>query len=456
MTTVGQKESKVLVEQKLITFYQNFYKKATDTGESVLPSGLDESHRRSLEERVYTTLRDFQNDTLEGQREKLAAGGKSLAGDFIEAAYVLEAEKSVLTFLLLNIDAAILDSQDNIKAFIEASKANPKRDLVKFLQRLLTVKESVYSSSIYDSAARILSAILADFDYADQFVLDSKSMINYLITGHFKSKRMMSDYVTVMCFTNLLMVNGMPHYFLSLNGFEVLQDILERNSKDLQISYYTLLCFWMLSFEEEFKSIACDPKTLLVANILSSLKKVAREKLTRVALKLFRNLSRWEECVALMIDNSLLQFLTIELKKDVKGEKTKENINYLIDILEKNYKIVSSWEKYIKEIKTERLSFGPCHTEKFWKENIKRIEESEFWVVKKLAELLDSKDEVTQAVACYDLGEFSRLHPYARNVLDKENGKNKLMNMVNKDNALVKENALVALQKLMITKWQMV
>ena len=35
-------------------------------------------------------------------------------------------------------------------------------------------------------------------------------------------------------------------------------------------------------------------------------------------------------------------------------------------------------------------------------------------VIKKLIKLLDSDDENTQAVACFDLGEFSRLHPFSK------------------------------------------
>jgi len=52
----------------------------------------------------------------------------------------------------------------------------------------------------------------------------------------------------------------------------------------------------------------------------------------------------------------------------------KENMNFLIDIMEKNYQIFSSYEKFLKEIETEKLTFGPCHTPKFWKEHIKKTE----------------------------------------------------------------------------------
>lgn len=112
--------------------------------------------------------------------------------------------------------------------------------------------------------------------------------------------------------------------------------------------------------------------------------------------------------------------------------------------MERNYKIFSSYEKFLKELETENLSFGPCHTSKFWKEHIKKTENNNFNVIEKLIKLLDSQDESTQAVACFDLGEFSRLHPFSKQILENFDGKTKLMKMIEIENPVVKENALVA------------
>ena len=49
--------------------------------------------------------------------------------------------------------------------------------------------------------------------------------------------------------------------------------------------------------------------------------------------------------------------------------------------------------------------------EKFWRENVMVFEKDEFITIQKIERLLDSDDPATQAVACYDLGEFARLHP---------------------------------------------
>ena len=186
------------------------------------------------------------------------------------------------------------------------------------------------------------------------------------------------------------------------------------------------------------------------------MKKLAREKLMRVAMKIFRNVSHSSECVSLMIDNSLMVFLTNELRKNIKDEQMKENMNFLLDTMERNYQVYSTYDKFLKELATEKLAFGPVHTAKFWKEHIKKTEADDFSIVKDLIKLLDSPDETTQAVACFDLGEFSRLHPFSKMILEKLDGKTKLMHMIEKDSTMVREHALVAIQKLMINNWQII
>lgn len=186
------------------------------------------------------------------------------------------------------------------------------------------------------------------------------------------------------------------------------------------------------------------------------MKKLAREKLMRVAMKIFHNVSHSTDCVSLMIDNNLIGFITNELRKNLKDEQMKENMNNLIQVMESNYQIYSTYDKFLKELATEKLNFGPVHTPKFWKEHIKKTEIDDFSVIKELIRLLDSADETTQAVACFDIGEFSRLHPFSKLILEKLDGKTKLMHMIEKESPIVREHALVAIQKLMINNWQII
>lgn len=111
---------------------------------------------------------------------------------------------------------------------------------------------------------------------------------------------------------------------------------------------------------------------------------------------------------------TVYQIVENEQRKNIKDPKLRENLVALEEVLERNYRILSSFEKYNKEISTSQLRWGPCHSENFWKENVKRFEIENFKLVTKLVELLESDDVQTRAIACYDLGEFCRFHHFAR------------------------------------------
>lgn len=81
-------------------------------------------------------------------------------------------------------------------------------------------------------------------------------------------------------------------------------------------------------------------------------------------------------------------------------------------------KILSSFEKYQKELHSHHLEWSPVHSEKFWRENIKKFEDDDFKLIKRLITLLDNNKPNNQAIACYDLGEFCRFHPFGRTVLE--------------------------------------
>ena len=73
-----------------------------------------------------------------------------------------------------------------------------------------------------------------------------------------------------------------------------------------------------------------------------------------------------------------------------------------------------SFEKYQKELNSMHLVWSPVHSEKFWKENVKRFEDNDFLMIRKLSDLLTSNDSQNVAIACYDLGEFCRFHPFGK------------------------------------------
>lgn len=42
----------------------------------------------------------------------------------------------------------------------------------------------------------------------------------------------------------------------------------------------------------------------------------------------------------------------------------------------------SSYEKYVKEVNSLVLEWGPIHSERFWRENVRKFEENDFFVIR--------------------------------------------------------------------------
>jgi len=117
----------------------------------------------------------------------------------------------------------------------------------------------------------------------------------------------------------------------------------------------------------------------------------------------------------------------------------------------------SNFNRYEREIKMKKLSWGFIHSEKFWVQNYLAFEKDEFAVVKALIDVVsdDRSDSVTLAVACHDIGEFARLHPSGKVVLARwPRAKAAVMERMTHQDREVAREALLCVQKLMLNRWQ--
>jgi V-type H+-transporting ATPase subunit H len=122
--------------------------------------------------------------------------------------------------------------------------------------------------------------------------------------------------------------------------------------------------------------------------------KSTREKVVRVCAQALMNLVevRDGEYCQMMLDtpNELLATMTMLLERHWGDVDVLDTINELTDVLRKNYRILTSFERYQKEIGKGQLQFGPVHTEKFWRENVARFSANEFKMINILVAILDS------------------------------------------------------------------
>jgi len=115
---------------------------------------------------------------------------------------------------------------------------------------------------------------------------------------------------------------------------------------------------------------------------------------------------------------------------------------------------MTSLERYHKELESGKLTFGPCHSEAFWKRYAAQFDEDNYKHIKRLIQLLKSQDNETVAVACSDLGEWSRFYPDGKKIIDNLKGKPILMELIAHTDPTVSKNAIVAVQKMLIRNWK--
>ena len=224
------------------------------------------------------------------------------------------------------------------------------------------------------------------------------------------------------------------------------------------------------------------------------------------------------EYCQMMLDtpNELLATMTMLLERHWGDADVLDTINELTNVLRKNYRVLTSFEKYQKEIDNGRLLFGPVHTEKFWRENAARFSANEFKNIKILVAILESAvtnmednqmiragsstsvngngtpekpqapslgsvaaaalglssgqlaredsllanfelpvSDETIAVACFDLGEFVRFFPAGKNIAKTMGVKYLIMCLLEQHpSPVVKTNALESVSKMMVGNWQ--
>ena len=97
-----------------------------------------------------------------------------------------------------------------------------------------------------------------------------------------------------------------------------------------------------------------------------------------------------------------------ESYKSHKDQEYETDVKALAAVLERNYRELSTFERWSTEINSGALRWGVVHSEKFWKENHRFMEADDWAMLTKLIACLDNTtDTETVCVALFDLGEFT-------------------------------------------------
>ena len=133
-----------------------------------------------------------------------------------------------------------------------------------------------------------------------------------------------------------------------------------------------------------------------------------------------------------------------------------DDLRTLRDALRTSRRRLTSLERYERELATRRLDWTAVHGPDFWRENAAGFEATEFRALASLRELLEEPgtDETTAAVALSDLGEFAVAHPQGRAILAHLGVRPVVMGFLRREEDLLRQQALLACSKMMVTRWQ--
>ncbi|XP_074321186.1 V-type proton ATPase subunit H [Silene latifolia] len=268
----------------------------------------------------------------------------------------------------------------------------------------------------------------------------------------------------VSCLATLLKEPLVRSSFVQMDGVKLLIPLIvpvsnqsaaaltssQSSQPSMQLLYETCLCIWLLSYYDPAVEYLATSRCL--PRLMDVVKSSTKEKVVRVIVMTFKNLLPRSTFGAQMVDLGMPQIVQ-NLKAHAWGdEDLVEALNQLEEGLKDNIKLLSSFDKYKQEVLLGHLDWTPVHKDAFfWRENITNFEENDFQILRVLITILDtSNDPRSLAVACYDLSQFIQQHPSGRIIANDLKAKERVMKLMNHENAEVTKNALLCIQRLFL------
>jgi hypothetical protein len=319
------------------------------------------------------------------------------------------------------------------------------------------------SAAVREASSMLLSLFLTIFPQMtttmDQFVV----WICEQLRAYQKKQDSSSLRSTMTSLTVLLSSEEAKLTFYKHGGLKLLAPYVQSApGKATQLLYESTLCLWLLSMSS---AVVKDIELQTLKDLSLLVAEKPREKVVRVAIATLRNV-----VVGSDRQKELCEFLqTTDLYKSLDQLKTSrttdpeiaQDVKSLSEILENNYRVLSSVERYWKELQSGQLKWGNMHKDLFWKENIRQMENNDFAVVKRLVELLDvekknDEDLLTMAVACSDLGLFVQFYPNGKKIATTLGAKTKVMMFLDHKDEMVRKNALLCISKMLVSQWEFI
>jgi len=368
-------------------------------------------------------------------------------------------KESTLQYTVTLIDDLLLENKNRVDIFHAYAKKN-KENIFQAFVRMLYLQDAY----LIHQVCRIVTKLAC---WSTEIMRDKelKDFI-YWIKDHLDEKNPFKDTLC-RCLQMLFRIDYYRLAFYQLDGVTTLVKYLDgtlnsTSSKD-QMQYQVTFCLWLLTFNEQIAN-KIQNSHMVIPVLSDILNATEKEKVKRIILATFKNLLEKPSATEVVKANSLCM-LQSKVKKivelmsqtQIEDPDISEDVDFINKKLESMVMDVSTFDEYTLEITTNRLSWSPAHkSDKFWRENAQRLNENNFFLVRKLVELLrvNSGNPQVLEIALNDIGEYVRYYPRGKNVIDQLDAKTTIMSMLSHEDTNVKHQALLCVQKLMVHHWE--
>eukprot|EP00055_Hartaetosiga_balthica_P005498 m.16216 g.16216 ORF g.16216 m.16216 type:complete len:464 (-) comp4584_c0_seq1:1825-3216(-) len=240
----------------------------------------------------------------------------------------------------------------------------------------------------------------------------------------------------------------------------VLNSVLDPKTH-VQVVYQALFVLWVTSFDKEAVRHV-DLHGLVLASILIILEG-PKEKVLRMGFGFLKNLvqnldeEKSIEIQMLMISHKLLPIVeNLSRQTGEQDEELMADVEFFVEKLRACFEHMSSFDEYVTEVRSGKLEWSPVHrSQRFWRENAVKLNDHKHEILKSVVIYLDKEDDpVSVAVAIHDCGEYVSNYPFGRKILEELGAKTKIMLLMEHENASIKYEALITVQKMISDNWE--
>ncbi|KAI0982862.1 hypothetical protein GJ496_006060 [Pomphorhynchus laevis] len=402
----------------------------------------------------YDFITAFENADNVGRSEMLNSPEQQLqfAKTFLNLLTTISKEQTI-QYIMTLLDYSLIEDKRRVN-YLRLYTDNQNIELISIFLQMLTRSDSF----IIHQASRIISKICC---WADELIPERDIefyfvwLKNQIVME--RAEKQLYLQTACRCLQMILRIEKYRLLFVQLNGLNCMTSLLLDTTISFQIQYQLCFCIWLMTFTRKLADLVSTKGIL--PRLVDILFIASKDKVIRIILMLIRNLLEQPTSSFIIKENSRIllsckfykNLPAIEDRK-IDDDELKDDIAVLKEKLELGLEELTSFEEYQLELKSHCLSWSPVHkSEKFWKENVERLNDNNLELLKTLIYLVNTSQEpLTISVALHDIGQYVRFYHLGRMIIEKLQIKSTVMTLLDHVDPGVRYQALLCLQKLMI------